>query len=130
LSVAPRALAAGPAAGGLLACALLLACASAARAQAPLRADGPHLRDREGAVVILRGMNVATDAKLPPFRPVDDPALLDALPRWGVNVVRLLFTWEAFEPERERYDESYLDYIARTIEACHARGAWVILDLH
>jgi endoglycosylceramidase len=130
LSAAPPALAAGPVAGVLLACALLLTGASAARAQAPLRADGLQLRDQEGAVVILRGMNVAIDAKVPPFRPLDDPALLDALPRWGVNVVRLLFTWEAFESERERYDESYLDYIARSIEACHARGAWVILDLH
>ncbi len=75
-------------------------------------------------------MNVAADAKVPPFRPLDDLALLDPLASWGVNVVRLLFTWEAFEPERERYDDSYLDYIERVIDACQARGAWVILDVH
>jgi endoglycosylceramidase len=127
LSARPRARAGCKVAGWLLASAVL---ASVARAQAPLHVDGTRLRDAQGAVVVLRGMNVAIDAKVPPFRPIDDPKLLDALPRWGVNVVRLLFTWEAYEPERERYDESYLDYLARVIEASHARGAWVILDLH
>jgi endoglycosylceramidase len=119
----------GPLAGWLVAGAVLCGWTSTVRAQA-LRADGARLRDSEGGVVILRGMNVAIDAKVPPFRPLDDLTRLDALPQWGVNVVRLLFTWEAYEPERERYDESYLDYIAGAIEACRARGAWVILDLH
>jgi endoglycosylceramidase len=81
-------------------------------------------------MVILRGMNVAIDGKVPPFRVVDDIKRLDPLVAWGVNVVRLLVTWEAFEPERGHYDASYLDYLATLIEACEARGAYVILDVH
>jgi endoglycosylceramidase len=99
-------------------------------AQVPLHAEGKYLRDRAGAVVILRGMNVAVDGKVPPFRVVDNVQILDPLVDWGVNVVRLLFTWEAFEPERGRYDESYLDYIAGLVDACQERGAYVVLDVH
>jgi endoglycosylceramidase len=95
-----------------------------------LRAEGPYFRDEAGAVVLLRGLNVAGDAKVPPFRPVDDPALFDPFPGWGVNVARLLFTWEAFEPERGSYDETYFAYYLSLIDALEARGIWVIVDVH
>jgi len=95
-----------------------------------LRADQQFFRDERGAVVILRGLNVAGDAKVPPFRPIDDPHLLDRFPAWGVNVARLLFTWEAFEPARGSYDETYLAYYVSLIDALHARGVYVIVDVH
>ena len=95
-----------------------------------LHTDGAYFRDQGQGVVILRGLNVAGDSKVPPFRPVDDPKLLDDLPVWGVNVARLLFTWEAFEPERGSYDLSYLDYYEGLLDALHARGIWAIVDVH
>ncbi len=95
-----------------------------------LRADGKFFRDEQGAVVVLRGLNVAADAKVPPFRPISDPSMLDRLPELGVNVARLLFTWEAFEPERGNYDASYLDYYAAAVDALDARGVRVIVDVH
>jgi endoglycosylceramidase len=95
-----------------------------------LHADGRYLRDAQGAVVLLRGLNVAGDSKVPPFRPIDDPKLLDPLPGWGVNVVRLLFTWEALEAERGVYDETYLRYYEGVLDALHARGIRAIVDVH
>jgi endoglycosylceramidase len=95
-----------------------------------LRAEGTYFRDEAGAIVMLRGLNVAGDSKVPPFRPVDDPRLFDAFPDWGVNVARLLFTWEAFEAERGVYDETYFAYYEGLIEALAARGVWVIVDVH
>jgi endoglycosylceramidase len=47
-----------------------------------------------------------------------------------VNVVRLLFTWEAFEPERGSYDQSYLDYYESVLDALHERGILAIVDVH
>ncbi len=95
-----------------------------------LRAEHPYFRDADGAAVVLRGLNLTADAKVPPFRPLQDEAWLDQLPGLGVNVARLLFNWEAFEPERGQYDASYLDYYAGVIDALHARGVWVIADVH
>jgi endoglycosylceramidase len=92
--------------------------------------DGPYFRDDKGAAVFLRGLNVAGDSKVPPFRPIDDPRMLDDFPAWGVNAVRLLFTWEAFETTRDTYDEDYLAYYERTIDALLERGAYVIVDIH
>jgi endoglycosylceramidase len=95
-----------------------------------LRAEGPYFRDERGAAVFLRGLNVAGDSKVPPFRPIDDPSMLDDFPDWGVNVVRLLFTWEAFEPTQGTYDEDYFSYYESTIDELAKRGARVVVDIH
>jgi endoglycosylceramidase len=96
----------------------------------PLHVDGPFFRDAENAVVLLRGVNVAGNSKVPPFRPVADPSVLDPLPGWGMNVVRLLFNWEAYEPTPGQYDDSYLAYYTAAVEAADARGLYVVVDFH
>jgi endoglycosylceramidase len=114
---------------GLAALAAALVVVTRASAE-PIHAEGGWFRDEQGAVIILRGLNVAGDSKVPPFRPVDDYALLDPFPDWGVNVARLLFTWEAFEGERGTHDESYFEYYRGLVDALHARGVGVIVDFH
>jgi endoglycosylceramidase len=99
-------------------------------APAPLRAEGRYFKDRAGRVVLLRGVNATGDAKVPPFRTLTNPARLDPLPAWGLDTVRLLFTWEAFEPTRCSYDASYLDYYEDVVEAAAARGIRIIVDFH
>ncbi len=95
-----------------------------------LHTDGPFFRDASGAVVILRGVNVAGNSKVPPFTPIMDPAELDPLSGWGLNAIRLLFTWEAFEPQPGQFSSSYLAYLRSVIEAASARGLYVIVDFH
>jgi endoglycosylceramidase len=95
-----------------------------------LTAKDGRFVDAMGATVILRGVNVAGDSKVPPFRPAMDPSIFDPLPGWGLNVVRLLFTWEAYEPEMGQYDDSYLAYYKSAVEAAWARGLYVLVDFH
>src|SRR4051795_5400850 len=95
-----------------------------------LHADGGFFRDATGGAVILRGVNVAGNAKVPPFRGITDEAQLDPLPGWGVNVLRLLFIWEAYEPSSGTYDEAYLADYLRVVRAAGARGLYVIVDFH
>src|SRR6266404_1588722 len=95
-----------------------------------LHADGSFFRDDAGGVVLLRGVDVAGNAKVPPFRAITDAAQLDPLPRLGVDVVRLLFTWEAYEPSPGAYDDAYLAYYNGVVDAAAARGLWVVADFH
>jgi len=96
----------------------------------PLHTTGRWIRDKDHRTVILRGINVGSRSKLPPFLPFDHTSSLDQLVQWGLNSVRLLFTWEGVEPSEGHYDEGYLDRLAAIVEACEARGLMVILDSH
>ena len=112
-----------------------------------LTTDGTALRDALGRRVVLRGVNAGGRAKFPPYVPFAfdedgasgagappfDEALaayLDRLRAWGLNVVRMPFTWEAVEPVRGTYDEVFLGRLDAMIDAAGARGIRVVLDFH
>lgn len=146
----------------LLAClnlASVTALASNSCVSAPqgrLCADSRFFRDDRGRVVILRGVNLAGNSKVPPFLALPkfgdpdatpagynevDPAAysftehtdtseLDLLPAIGVNVIRLVFNWEAFEPTKEKRNPLYLDMLQRIAEEAWKRGIFTIIDFH
>lgn len=92
--------------------------------------DKEGFRDSQGRLVYFRGVNVGSNAKLPPFLPFEDPKWWDLLASWGYNMVRLTIFWEAVEPEPGVYDQRYLNRIEEMVNEASKRGIYVLLDMH
>lgn len=101
-----------------------------AMASPELRVRGPHFVDPQGRVVMLRGVNVTGKSKIPPYLPFSDLRQLDPLQKWGMNTIRLLFSWEGFEQSPGMYDQKYLDAITQVVDAAWERGIYTIVDMH
>ena len=109
---------------------LLMAFSGRAIASPALEVAGRFFTDPDGRVVLLRGVNIAGNSKVPPFIPFEDLSALDPLPGWGINMIRLLFTWEAYEPAPGVYNDVYLEAITSIADAAWERGIYVIIDFH
>lgn len=101
------------------------------RSTGPLRADGRWLRDQQGRVVILHGLQLAH--KTTPYYPppesftADDVRLIrDA----GFNAVRLAWFWKGLEPERGQYDAAYLAQYLRQARLIAEQGLFVMPEFH
>lgn len=119
-----------------------------------LSIEGRWFVDAAGRRVILRGVNLGGDCKVPypnggtnypsdfsdhrsvsfvgrPFPLAEADEHLGRLAHWGFNVVRLLTTWEAIEHAGPGcYDEAYLDYLAAVCRKCGEHGLYVFIDFH
>lgn len=119
-----------------------------------LRIENDRFVDEAGRHVVLRGVNVGGDCKVPwpdggtnfpsdfsdhrtvsfvgrPF-PLDEAdEHLGRLRHWGFNCLRLLTTWEACEHAGPgQYDTAYLDYFAQVCRMAGAHGLYVFIDFH
>ncbi len=99
-------------------------------AASPLVAEGHYFRDSSGGVVFLHGINVAGNSKVPPFKGITSESQLEVLPALGVNTIRLLFTWEAFEPVQGEYSDDYLAYYKQVVQWADQLGLYVVVDFH
>lgn len=101
------------------------------------------LRDTLGREVVLRGINAGGRSKWAPFVPfpvadsIELPAFRDAaraffgrLPAWGLDTVRLPFSWEALETSPGVFDNTYLARVEAMVDAAWETGLRVVLDFH
>jgi len=108
--------------------------------ETPLWSDGTHLRDERGRIALLRGINARvegvfdvtfSDGRIPleevPPLTADDCRRMRAL---GLDLLRLPINWSGIEPERDRYDEAYLQRVDAAIACAADAGVHVIVDLH
>jgi endoglycosylceramidase len=97
----------------------------------PLGNEGRWIIDTQGRVVVLHGVNMVT--KHPPYFAKglgfgrDDAEFLRS---HGFNTVRLGVIYTAVEPQPGRYDDRYLDQIAREARLLARHGIHVLLDFH
>ena len=55
---------------------------------------------------------------------------LEAMAGLGFNSVRLPISWSVLEPERGRFNETYIDRIAQVVDWARALRMYVIVDMH
>ena len=114
-------------------------CTIAAVAAGALGTDGTRLVDEHGRVITLRGINAGGRSKFAPYSPFDyaqggfDEALaayLDRATAWGFDVLRVPFSWAAAEPDKDSWDEEFLERYDQLLDAAWQRGMWTIVDFH
>jgi hypothetical protein len=121
--------------------------------QPHLRVSGPLFLDAANRQVMLRGVNLGGDCKVPPGLGTDAPSdfsdhrtvsfvgrpfpleeadrHLARIAGWGFNCLRLLTTWEAVEHAGPgQYDEAYLDYFAAVAAKAGEQGLYAFIDFH
>ncbi len=116
--------------------ALLLLCLHAAAGQHSVRrgrfvtAAGTDFRDTSGRRLVLHGINVANKSREQRYTGGLSRSDFAAIRGWGMNTVRLAIFWDALEPEPGRFDEAYLDRVARIVGWAKAERLYVLLDMH
>lgn len=119
-----------------------------------LRTVGDRFVDASGRSVLLRGINLGGDCKLPypdgatcrptdfadhrgvsfvgrPFPLAEAATHLGRLRRWGFNCLRLLTSWEAIAHAGPgQFDAAYLDYFAELCARAGEHGLYVVVDFH
>jgi len=120
-----------------------------------LRIDGARFTDRLSREVILRGINVSGDSKLPsnpvlpsreeegfwdgdhvsfvgrPFSLSNAPEHFARLRSWGYDTARYVFTWEALEHSGPGiYDEEFVQHTIATLRIAGEHGIKVLMDPH
>lgn len=120
----------------------------------PVRVHGNTFRDAENRHMLLRGVNLGGDCKVPwpdggtnfpsdfsdhrtvsfvgrPFPLSEATAHFTRLSKWGFNCLRLLTTWEAIEHAGPgEYDVEYLDYFTEICRLASEFGLHIFVDFH
>ncbi|MCA9774752.1 MAG: cellulase family glycosylhydrolase, partial [Myxococcales bacterium] len=109
-----------------------LVCALAAACQPNTSERRYFLTDDQGRALVLHGVNVDSDGKGNPLGTgwITEPQAHRLAEDWGMNVVRQLVFWSRIEPEKDAFDEAYLDRVAERVQWYADAGIGVILDFH
>ena len=118
----------------------LAACSSEPHHTSPLWSDGTHLRDDQGRIALLRGVNarvqgvfdVTFDDGRTALEPI--PALTDddctLMRKLGIDFLRLPINWSAYEAQRGDYYDQYLVTVDQAVQCAARAGLYVLIDIH
>lgn len=123
----------------LLVIALLLTSVLAHSDILPLqvrKGSQPAIVDTQGRTVLLRGVNYNSLGDYFQANPEQSPVVATQpsdfaqMAELGLNVVRLIISWSALEPQRGEFDSAYLAQIKAAVAQAKANDLYVVLDMH
>jgi endoglycosylceramidase len=120
--------------------AILAACSSDPHRTSPLWSDGTNLRDDQGRIAVLRGVNARVDGvfdvtfsdgrtALEPIPALDDTDCT-RMHELGLDFLRLPINWSAIEPAQGMYDDAYLGRVDAAVQCAARASVYVMIDLH
>ena len=103
-----------------------------------------YIKDGYGRYLNFTGVNLGGSTKVPikkedgSFTYIGRPFPLEEADKYfqmirdaGFNTIRLLFIWEAVEPEAKGvYDEEFLSYFDKIISKAEEHGIYVLINMH
>lgn len=95
-----------------------------------LYVNGTAFYDEDGNEVILNGICFICREPEKGYLEPEIHSLLPIYAKRGMNCVRLGIFWDGVEPEPGKYDEKYLDSIAKVVETAEQNNFYVFLDMH
>lgn len=111
---------------------LIFSCKKETTTAAAYVEDPTIIQDQYGRQLILHGLNTSSSAKSEPQR---QPWILESdvdreNKEFGFNFVRYLIFWDAIEPQKDIFDNTYLDKVEQRVNWYTSRGMYVMLDMH
>ncbi|CAH8614174.1 unnamed protein product [Schistosoma rodhaini] len=109
---------------------LLKVLYSEARGKVTIDDDTGYFVDSNGFIKLFHGINCVH--KVTPFYipKLLDPHTFKVLRDWGINVIRLGFSWIALKPHENETNLEYIDTIEKIIDNAGLYGVYIIIDLH
>src|ERR1043165_8672771 len=106
----------------------------------PLASDGRHLRDADGRVAILRGVNARVEGVFD-VSFADGRVALEPVPaltpddcrrmrQLGFDLLRLPINWSGVEPRDGEIDDGYLSRVDAAVQCAAGAGIVTLIDLH
>jgi len=104
--------------------------------------DGTLFKDTLGRIVFLRGVDAGGRSKFAPYVPFDYPdagyaSALDAYmahaQAWGIDAMRVPFTWAALQPTPSptpTYNTAWIAQYVALLQSAWAHGIYTIVDFH
>ena len=116
----------------LLICLSLFSCKKESEETGSTLAETSIIKDQFGRQLILHGLNTSSSAKSEPLR---NPWIIESdvdreAKEFGFNFVRYLIFWDAIEPQKDVFDQAYLDRVEERVNWYTSRGMYVMLDMH
>ncbi len=97
--------------------------------------EGTRFVDEHARQVFFNGVNISLkgekkgDKTVYKFDSFTEKSVA-ALHARGINLIRLILTWDGVEPHPGIYDEIYLDHYREIVSWCEKYGIYFILDMH